>query len=306
MERLGLDYERLRAVNPRIIVARLKGFGLSGSVSRVQELRHDRPGDGRRDERDRLPRPRARAAAAPTSATAAPACTWRPASWPRYIERQRTGQGQVVEVSMQEAVANLIRQRYVDHYRDNKPTPRRGNGAAARRRCPTALYPCAPGGPNDYVYIYVQPMNQGMWQRLRARDRPRGPARRSALRGRADTLGAPRGAERASRARGRARARSRRCWRRSARRACRAARSWTRGEVLDDPHLNARGAIDDHRSSDARSLPACPAARSACPSSEPVTTPPAAGRPAHRRRCWREVLGLSPQAVAELRARAVI
>ena len=30
MEKLGLDYERLRAVNPRIIMARIKGFGLSG------------------------------------------------------------------------------------------------------------------------------------------------------------------------------------------------------------------------------------------------------------------------------------
>ena len=57
----ALDYERLRAVNPRIILARLKGFGLSGPYRRVQELRHDRPGDGRRDERHRLPGPRARA-----------------------------------------------------------------------------------------------------------------------------------------------------------------------------------------------------------------------------------------------------
>jgi formyl-CoA transferase len=75
------------------------------------------------------------------------------------IERQRTGRGQVVEVSMQEAVANLIRQRYVVHYRDGKPTPRRGNGAPPGA-VPDGLYPCAPGGPNDYVFLYAQPQ---MW-----------------------------------------------------------------------------------------------------------------------------------------------
>jgi len=60
----------------------------------------------------------------------------------------------VVEVSMQEAWPTFIRQRYVVHYRDGKPTPRRGNGAPPAR-C-RRLYVCAPGGPNDYVYIYVQ------------------------------------------------------------------------------------------------------------------------------------------------------
>src|SRR5207248_1722208 len=39
MERLGLDYERLRATNPRIIVARIKGFGLSVRARRSERLR---------------------------------------------------------------------------------------------------------------------------------------------------------------------------------------------------------------------------------------------------------------------------
>ena len=38
-----------------------------------------------------------------------------------YIQRQRTGQGQLVEVSMQEVIANFLRGRYVDHYRDGSP-----------------------------------------------------------------------------------------------------------------------------------------------------------------------------------------
>src|SRR6266403_2955442 len=38
MERLGLDYERLRATNPRIIVARIKGFGLSGPYAEYKSF----------------------------------------------------------------------------------------------------------------------------------------------------------------------------------------------------------------------------------------------------------------------------
>jgi formyl-CoA transferase len=67
-----------------------------------------------------------------------------------YIQRQETGEGQMVEVSMQEAVANLMRCQLSHRERDpDSPVPRRGNRTIA----PTDLYPCAPGGPNDYIYI---------------------------------------------------------------------------------------------------------------------------------------------------------
>src|SRR2546430_1383533 len=157
-----------------------------------------------------------------------------------YIQRQRTGQGQLVEVAMQEVVANFLRGRYADHYRDGKPSGRRGNELVGG--VPGGAYPCAPGGPNDYAYIYVQPMSEEMWREF------------ATAIGRGDLLA------------------DARCKDAKARWEHRDAlneliRAWTRvrtkhevmavlgkagvpcgavldtGEVLDDPHLNARGQV---------------------------------------------------------------
>ena len=92
-------------------------------------------------------------------------------------QRHATGQGQHVEVSMQDAVVNLIRVSLRDHQRIGRPMPRIGNQLG--RTVPGTTYPCAPGGPNDYVYIFAQPQ---MWKPFRRRDRPAGAGRRSALR----------------------------------------------------------------------------------------------------------------------------
>src|SRR5438093_6942269 len=67
-----------------------------------------------------------------------------------YIEAQRTGLGQKVEVAMQEAVLNIMRTALSHRERDpEKVVPRRGNRTVA----PIDLYPCAPGGLNDYVFL---------------------------------------------------------------------------------------------------------------------------------------------------------
>src|SRR3981189_3134592 len=128
MERLGLDYPRLRAANPRIIMARIKGFGLSGPYHEYKSFDMIAQATGGvmsvTGFPDREP-VRCGANIGDSGAGVHMAAGIMTA----IIERQRTGQGQVVEVSMQEAVANLIRQRYVVHYRDGKTTPRRGNGA---------------------------------------------------------------------------------------------------------------------------------------------------------------------------------
>jgi formyl-CoA transferase len=74
-------------------------------------------------------------------------------------QRHTTGKGQHVEVSMQDAVVNLIRVSLRDHQRYGHPPARSGNQLG--RTVPGTTFPCAPGGPNDYVYIFCQPQ---MWK----------------------------------------------------------------------------------------------------------------------------------------------
>ena len=77
------------------------------------------------------------------------------------MQRHATGEGQQVEVSMQDAVVNLIRVCIRDHQRFGKPKARTGNQLGGG--VPGKTYRCHPGGPNDYVFIYAQ---QQMWHPL--------------------------------------------------------------------------------------------------------------------------------------------
>jgi formyl-CoA transferase len=62
---------------------------------------------------------------------------------------------------MQDAVVNLMRVSLRDHQRFGKPMPRAGNQLGSN--VPGTTFHCAPGGPNDYVFIFVQ---QQMWRPL--------------------------------------------------------------------------------------------------------------------------------------------
>ena len=74
-------------------------------------------------------------------------------------QRSATGVGQHVEVAMQDAVVNLMRVALRDHQRFGKPLQRAGNQLG--QFVPGTTFPCRPGGPNDYVFIFVQ---QQMWR----------------------------------------------------------------------------------------------------------------------------------------------
>jgi formyl-CoA transferase len=90
------------------------------------------------------------------------------------FQRENTGQGQRVNVAMQHAVLNLCRVKLRDQQRlahgplaefpnedFGDEVPRAGNASGGGQ--PGWAVRCAPGGPNDYVYVIVQPVG---WQPL--------------------------------------------------------------------------------------------------------------------------------------------
>jgi len=160
IEKLDLGYEVMKAIHPGVIYARVKGFGTSGPYSGYKCL-------------DTV----AQAAAGVLSVTGMPdGPPIRPGSTTgdcgtgvqlalvivaAYVQRLRTGEGQLIELSMQEAMTYYMRTA-VSMGSDfgNQAAARMGNGYGVI----TNLFPCSPGGPNDYIYLML--VNTRMWLAL--------------------------------------------------------------------------------------------------------------------------------------------
>ena len=158
LDRLGLGYEALAKVNPRLVYATIKGFGTYGPYSDFKSFEPIAQAMGGAMSVTGFPEnpPTFTFPAIGDSGTGMHMAIGILAA---LQQRHATGRGQHVEVSMQDAVVNLIRVSLRDHQRTGKPMGRSGNQLG--RTVPGTTYPCAPGGPNDYVYIFAQPQ---MWK----------------------------------------------------------------------------------------------------------------------------------------------
>jgi formyl-CoA transferase len=165
IERLGYAYETVREWNPRIVYAQIKGFPpgsrhekflafdpvaqASGGIMSVTGYEGDvplKPG--------------------PTFADTGTGLHAALGILAALMQRQQTGEGQLVEVSMQEAMTNFLRICYARQLMTGEASERVGNKSQLAMSAPSSVYPCAPGGPNDYVFIYTSRAGNDHWERL--------------------------------------------------------------------------------------------------------------------------------------------
>jgi formyl-CoA transferase len=161
MERLGLGWEALRRLNPRIIAASVKGFGSTGPYAEYKSfewIAQAMAGAMSQTGWPDGPPTKAIGGLADTGAGLHTAIGILAA----IIQRAATGVGQQVEVAQQEAVVNLLRIHLRDTYADGQPVPRQGN--RSKNAAPSNLYRCRPGGPNDYVFVHCATVD--MWKTL--------------------------------------------------------------------------------------------------------------------------------------------
>jgi crotonobetainyl-CoA:carnitine CoA-transferase CaiB-like acyl-CoA transferase len=81
-------------------------------------------------------------------------------------KRMKTGQGRRLQVAMQDAMLHYMRTNFATQARSGKAIERDGTHSGGGSNAPSGLYPCAPGGPDDYVWIMTSRANPEHWARL--------------------------------------------------------------------------------------------------------------------------------------------
>jgi formyl-CoA transferase len=166
IDRMGFTWERLQLINPRLIFASIKGFGPGRYEDfKAYEVVAQAMGGAMSTTGFEDGPPTATGAQIGDSGTGIHLVAGILAA---LFQRTNTGKGQRVTVAMQEAVLNLTRVKLRDqqrlahgplreypneHFGDE--VPRSGNASGGGQ--PGWALRCAPGGPNDYIYVIVQP-----------------------------------------------------------------------------------------------------------------------------------------------------
>jgi formyl-CoA transferase len=161
VERLGLGYDVVSGINPSIIYAQIKGFGDGSPFEKglsfdpiAQAAGGAMSITGERDGRPVTP--------GPTIGDTGTGMLMAFSIVSALFDRTRSGKGRLLQVAMQDSVMHYSRGGFITQARTGKAAPRR----VPANNPPGGIYPCKPGGPNDYVYLSTSRANPEHWPRL--------------------------------------------------------------------------------------------------------------------------------------------
>lgn len=165
IERLGLGYDVLSHLNPGIIYGQVKGFGegspyennlafdmIAQACGGTMSITGDPDGPP--------------AKPGPTLGDTGTGMLMLISILASLHKRKETGRGVRLGVAMQDAMLHYIRNACGVTTKTGKPARRAGAQSIMGNNPPCNIYPCAPGGPNDYVYVYTSRGNPQHWPRL--------------------------------------------------------------------------------------------------------------------------------------------
>jgi formyl-CoA transferase len=180
LDRLGFPWEKIHEINSRVVMGSIKGFGSSGPYADFKAYENVAQAMGGAMSTTGVPEgpPYVTGAQIGDTGTGLHLAIGLLAA---LHQRDRTGEGQYVEVAMMDGVMNLCRVKWRDHQRlahgplseysvpteGLTTTPRAGNDSGGGQL--GNAIKCKPGGPNDYIYVVIQ---EAVWDGLAKRVGP--------------------------------------------------------------------------------------------------------------------------------------
>ncbi|MBT3331482.1 MAG: formyl-CoA transferase [Rhodospirillaceae bacterium] len=161
--RLGFDYERLSAINPRVIFAQIKGF--APDSPHANYLSFDmiaQATGGTMAINGEAGRPPVRPGSTIGDTGTGMLCAM--GILGALFQRHTTGRGQHIQIAMRDAMLNYCRTAMSKQVASETPLPRAGNAIVGSS--PGGLYACKPGGPDDHCFIFPSRANEEHWRRL--------------------------------------------------------------------------------------------------------------------------------------------
>ena len=149
-EKLGINYDILNKINPKIIYAENSGFGKGGPYSNYPAFDAIAKATGgafsTTGEHDGPP-----INPGPIIGDTGSGVHMAVAILAALLYRNKTGEGQEIDMSMTDNVVNQTRTPLRYTLETGEPTPREGAGSVGIY--PWDAFKCKGGGPNDYVFI---------------------------------------------------------------------------------------------------------------------------------------------------------